>query len=63
MKMKGKVVGETKVHNSDGMAIRITLENGVYLEFTNLSELVFRDLMRFAELGKKIEITLKEERR
>lgn len=62
MKFKGKIIAETKVKNSEGMAIRVTLDTGVFLDISNITNNeIFNELHKMVELGKKIEITIKED--
>ena len=62
MKFKGKVIAITKVKNDEGMAFRITTDNGVYLEIANIKdEGTFNTLTKSIDLGKRIEIIIKED--
>lgn len=62
MKFKGKIVAETKVKSSEGMAIRITLDSGIYFELNSIQNIeIFNELHKMVELGKKLEIIIKED--
>jgi hypothetical protein len=61
MNIKGQVVAETKVKNAEGMAVRITLDGGVYLEVSNIGDqAVFKKLCSLAEIDKKLRIMIEE---
>ena len=61
MKFDGYVVGETKVRKPDGMAVRITIDGGLFVEISNIeSDEIFKKLCNLADLGKHLEITIYE---
>lgn len=58
----GKVIGLTKVKNKDGMAVKITLDNGIYLEVTSMEDPVtFDKLCKITEIDRKLKVSIDEE--
>jgi len=55
----GKVIGATYVKNDEGMAVKFTLDGGVYLEVTALKDTqIFNQLRRLAELDAVVKVTV-----
>ena len=58
----GKVVAETKVKNSEGMAVRLTTDKGVFIEVTRIEDLqLFRSLCKLVELDTSLKIIIEKE--
>jgi hypothetical protein len=63
MVFKGSVVAITKVKNDEGMAVRITMTGGIFLEVSNIhEEATFKILCALADLGKTLSISVKDEK-
>lgn len=62
--LTGKVVGETKVKLPDvpnGMKVVITLDSGVHLEVSSISDVtLFNKLSELAKLEKRVYLTIGE---
>jgi len=57
----GKIIGMTKVKNMEGMAIKLTLDNGIYLEVTNIQDAqIFESLCRLVELEEKLRLLIEK---
>ena len=59
MRLIGKIIAETKVKDNKGMAVRATLDNGVYIEIANIdSEQTFKELCDLISLEKHLAVIL-----
>jgi hypothetical protein len=59
---KGKIVGLTKVKTTEGMAVKVTIDNGVYLEISSLEDIeLFKKLCKMIDLEEKLTITISKE--
>jgi hypothetical protein len=56
----GKVIGVTKVKNDEGMAFRLTIDKGVYIEINNAESTIFKHLCGLVDLENEIEITIEK---
>lgn len=54
---KGKIIAVTKVRSPDGMAIKVSLEDGTYAEFPcGQDEILFGRLLKHLDIDKEISI-------
>lgn len=58
----GKVIGITKVKSAEGMAIKLTLDNKIYLEVASIDDqYIFEKLSRIVEIDHKLKIRIDQE--
>lgn len=59
MEFKGVVEAVTKVDNHDGMALRITIAGGVYIEISSIQDRDrFERLCKMVDLKKHLSISI-----
>jgi len=58
--LRGTVIGVTKVKSADGMALKVTLDSGVYLEVVDIKDdKLFRKLSKL-ELEDTVRVTIEK---
>jgi hypothetical protein len=59
IEFKGKIVAITKIDNSEGISLKISLNCGTYIEMNCGNDIIlFGRLCKMYELGKKMKITI-----
>ena len=58
----GKIIGITKVKSDEGMAIKFTLDNKLYVEVASIDDpYIFDKLSRIVEIDHKLRIRIDQE--